>query len=232
MTTEDDSDALLPHRWNLTESEAVALQKRLAGRVRTENAPGFSLDAVKTVAGIDVSLAGEGRAAVVVVSLPDLETVESVTATAKLVFPYVPGLLSFREAPLALAALEKLTVRPDVLMVDGQGYAHPRRFGIACHLGVLTDTPALGVAKKPLVGRFEGPGDEPGSESPILHRGEVVGTALRAKVRTNPLIISVGHRLDLPTAVELVKRTLRGYRLPEPTRRAHNAAGSAVPIGS
>jgi deoxyribonuclease V len=138
----------------------------------------------------------------------------------------VPGLLSFRESPLVLAALEKLTIRPDLLMVDGQGYAHPRRFGIACHLGVLTDLPAIGVAKSVLVGQFEPPGPEPGDRAPLVHRGETVGIALRTKARTNPLIVSVGHKIDLPTAARFVLDCVRGYRLPETTRAAHRLAGA------
>ena len=213
------------HRWDLTPEEAIALQRELATRIQTTNS--FEADAIKSVAGIDVSLKGEGQAAVVVLSYPDLEPLDQAVATAKLQFPYVPGLLSFRESPLVLAALEKLRVLPDLLMVDGQGYAHPRRFGIACHLGLLVDRPAIGVAKSVLVGRFEAPGENPGEQSPLVHRGETVGVALRSKLRTNPLIVSVGHRIDLPTAVSFVQSCLRGYRLPEPTRRAHQLAGSS-----
>ena len=214
------------HRWDLTPEEAIALQSRLRKRVQTTN--GFAPDAIKSVAGIDVSLKGEGQAAVVVLSFPDLRPLDRAVATAKLTFPYVPGLLSFRESPLVLAAFEKLTVSPDVLLVDGQGYAHPRRFGIACHLGVLLDRPAVGVAKSVLVGRYENPGDQPGDGAPLVHRDEVVGAAVRTKPRTNPLIVSVGHKIDLPTAVAFVLRCVRGYRLPEPTRAAHNLAGSAA----
>lgn len=210
-------------RWDLTPEEAVAEQTRLATRVQQTN--GFDPGTLRTVAGIDVSLKGDGQAAIVVLSFPDLAVVDEAVASVPLTFPYVPGLLSFRESPLVLAAWEKLSVRPDLLMVDGQGYAHPRRFGIACHLGVLLDLPALGVAKSVLVGKFDALGDEPGSQAPLVHRGETIGTALRAKARTNPLIISVGHKIDLPTAVALVSQCLRGYRLPEPTRQAHNRAG-------
>lgn len=217
---------VVSHGWDLSVDEAIALQRGLAARVQQSNS--FDPEAVRTVAGIDVSLKGEGQAAVVVLSLPTLEVVDSAVASAKITFPYVPGLLSFRESPLALAALEKLTVRPDVLMVDGQGYAHPRRFGIACHLGVLTGIPSLGVGKSVLTGRYENLGENAGDRAPLVHRGEVIGTALRSKVRTNPLILSVGHNIDLETAVALVLRCLKGYRLPEPTRQAHNLAGKEV----
>ena len=213
------------HRWDLTPEEAIALQRELAARIQTTN--GFDPDAIKSIAGIDVSLKGEGQAAVVVLSYPDLAPLDQAVATAKLAFPYVPGLLSFRESPLVLAALEKLRALPDLLMIDGQGYAHPRRFGIACHLGLLTDRPAIGVAKSVLVGRYEPPGENAGDQSPLVHRGETVGVALRSKPRTNPLIVSIGHRIDLPTAVGFVQACLRGYRLPEPTRSAHNLAGSS-----
>ncbi len=160
-------------------------------------------------------------------SYPDLRPLDQAVATAKLTFPYVPGLLSFRESPLVLAALGRLRVQPDLLMVDGQGYAHPRRFGIACHLGLLTDKPAIGCAKSVLVGKFENLGESPGDQAPLVHRGEIVGAALRTKPRTNPLIVSIGHKIDLPTAIGFVQACLRGYRLPETTRAAHQLAGSA-----
>lgn len=218
-------EELLEHRWDLTPGEAVALQKQLRERVQTTN--GFDPEAVQSVAGIDVSLKGEGQAAVVVLSYPDLRPLDRAVATAKLSFPYVPGLLSFRESPLVLAALEKLRVLPDLLMIDGQGYAHPRRFGIACHLGLLTGIPALGCAKSILVGAYESLGEEPGAQAPLVDRGEVIGAVLRSKARTNPLIVSIGHKIDLPTAVQFVQGCLRGYRLPETTRAAHNLAGTA-----
>ena len=211
-----------PHSFDLSPAEAVALQKALAAQVITRD--DFDPAAVRTVAGIDVSLADGGRCAIVVLRYPDLTPVETVSASAPLAFPYIPGLLSFRETPLVLAALRRLSAAPDLLMVDGQGWAHPRRFGIACHVGVLTGLPSIGVAKSVLCGKHEPVGDEPGDGQPLVHRGETIGTALRSKARTNPLIISVGHRISLPTAVSFVQACLRGYRLPEPTRRAHNAA--------
>lgn len=211
------------HRWDLTPAEAVALQKQLAARVQTTN--GFDPAAIRSVAGIDASYREIGRAAVVVLSFPGLEIVDQAVAEAAVSFPYVPGLLSFRESPVALAALEKLRVEPDLLILDGQGRAHPRRFGIACHLGLLLDKPALGCAKSLLVGSYETLGAEAGAQSPLIHRGETVGIALRSKVRTNPLFVSVGHKIDLPTAVHFVQSCLRGYRVPETTRAAHNLAG-------
>lgn len=219
MTVEE-----LPHRWDVTPSEAVALQKELASRVLLTN--GFDPESIQTVAGIDASYRDVGRAAVVVLHLPDFEVVDSAVATAAVDFPYVPGLLSFRESPVVLAAMEKLTVRPDVLMLDGQGIAHPRRFGIACHVGLLTGIPAIGVAKSVLTGRFENLGEAAGDTAPLTYRGTIIGTALRSKPRTNALIISPGHQIDLETSVALVLRCLKGYRLPEPTRQAHNLAGA------
>ncbi|MES2462533.1 MAG: deoxyribonuclease V [Armatimonadota bacterium] len=220
------------HNWDLTPEEAVALQKQLSAKVSLTNE--FDPEGVRFIAGIDASYrkpnegeTGEGMsyAAVVVLSFPALEVVDRATATAPTVFPYVPGLLSFRETPPVLEALAKLTVKPDLLMLDGQGIAHPRRFGIACHVGVLTDTPSIGVAKSVLTGRYENLGDQPGDTAPLVYRGETIGTALRSKLRTNALILSPGHKIDLPTSVQMVQACLRGYRLPETTRQAHNLAG-------
>ncbi|MBC8102090.1 MAG: deoxyribonuclease V [Cytophagales bacterium] len=215
------------HDWNLTPEAAVALQRQLAAQVRTTN--GFDPEAIRFVAGIDASYrqpkqgeTGDGTsyAVVVVLRFPDLELVDQATATEPTVFPYVPGLLSFRETPPVLKALAKLAIKPDLLMLDGQGIAHPRRFGIACHVGLLTDTPALGVAKSVLTGRYENLGDAPGDTAPLLYRGETIGMALRSKARTNALILSAGHKIDLPTTVRMVLACLRGYRLPETTRQA------------
>jgi deoxyribonuclease V len=167
------------------------------------------------------------RAAVVLLSYPELETIEIARAEKPLVFPYVPGLLSFREGPAVLAAFEKLSRMPDLVMFDGQGIAHPRRLGIAAHMGVLLDLPSLGVAKSILTGHGPDPGPNPGDWSPLTHRGEVVGAALRTKLKVKPVYISLGHRLDLPLALHWVMAVCRGYRLPEPTRRAHNAAAVA-----
>jgi deoxyribonuclease V len=220
------------HKWDLTPEEAVALQKQLASQVQRTN--GSDPEAVRFIAGIDASYrkpkegeTGEGTsyAAVVVLSFPELEIVDRATATAPTVFPYVPGLLSFRETPPVLEALTKLSVKPDLLMLDGQGIAHPRRFGIACHVGVLTDTPSIGVAKSVLTGRYEDLGDQPGDTAPLVYRGETIGMALRSKMRTNALILSPGHKIDLSTTVRMVQACLRGYRLPETTRQAHNLAG-------
>lgn len=206
------------HSWDVTEAEAREIQNQLRKLVQRTN--GFEPGAIKTVAGVDVSLKDEGQAAVVVMSFPGLQLLDQAVVVRKVVFPYIPGLLSFRETPLVLEAIEKLKIKPDLLMVDGQGIAHPRRFGIACHLGVFLDMPSIGCAKSVLTGRYENLGPEPGDQAPMIDRGETVGMALRTKLRSNPMIISLGHKIDLPTSVDFVMKCLRGYRLPETTRTA------------
>jgi deoxyribonuclease V len=212
------------HDWNVSPSEAVEIQQRL--RPLITQAQPISLDKIHTIAGIDASYKDGGRAAIVVLAYPELRVVESATAFRPSVFPYVPGLLSFREGPVVEEAMGKLRVRPDLLMFDGQGYAHPRRFGLASHMGVYLDLPSIGCAKSRLVGRFTEPGPAAGDRAPLTDHGEVIGTVLRTKPRTNPLFISIGYRVTLEDAVEVVLRCLRGYRLPEPTRAAHNLAGA------
>ncbi|HEV2457064.1 MAG TPA: deoxyribonuclease V [Ktedonobacterales bacterium] len=217
------------HEWNVPLEEAVALQQRLRTLVQQEGS--IKREDVRTVAGIDASYRDVARAAVVVLAFPDMERLDEAVAARESVFPYVPGLLSFREGPVVLDALAKLTVQPDLLIFDGQGYAHPRRFGLASHLGVYLDRPSIGCAKSRLIGSYNEPGPEPGDRTPLLDRGEVIGAVLRTKARTKPLFISVGHKIDLETAVEVVLRCLRGYRLPEPTRLAHNLADAAARQG-
>ena len=184
---------------------------------------------IRTVAGVDLSFneeKNEGNAVVVVLSYPDFQILEARYVTAPLLMPYIPGLLSFRESPIALQAFAQLQTVPDLIMVDGQGQAHPRGFGIACHLGVLLDVPSIGVAKSFLYGDYDrgALGDEPGSVLPLHDRGRkrVIGSVVRTKMRTNPLFISPGHRVSVAGATRLVLDCVRGYRLPEPTRNAHN----------
>jgi deoxyribonuclease V len=206
--------------WPTDLEGARAVQEALRGRVVTEGGPPNPL---RRIAGIDVHYAPErglAWAAVAVLDARTLDLVESALAAVPVSFPYVPGFLSFRETPAVLAALPLLSAPPDLLMVDGQGLAHPRRFGIACHIGVLTGLPAIGVAKSRLFGSHDEPGPARGSAVPLRHRREVIGTVLRNRDRTNPLFVSVGHRIDLESAVELVLATTRGRRLPEPTRIA------------
>lgn len=179
------------------------------------------------IAGCDVHLRDNlARATVIVMRFPELEVVETVHGEIAIDFPYVPGLLSWRELPPLLTALRKLSVRPDLLMADGQGLAHPRRFGLACHLGLATGLPTLGCAKSILRGNHEPVGEEKGSSAPLVYRGQVVGMALRSKDRVKPLYISVGHLITLDEAVEYVLRCCLKHRLPEPNRLAHVAAQS------
>jgi deoxyribonuclease V len=210
--------------FDVTPSEAVELQRRLASRVsqRPLAAP------PRTVGGFDLSVrrgAEVARAAAVVVNLETMETEAEAVVELPLRFPYVPGLLSFRETPALLAVYERLSARPDVLMLDGQGLAHPRRFGIACHVGVALGLPALGAAKSPLVGKDARPGPDRGDTAPVTHRGEVVGAAVRTRPRANPIWVSAGHLITLEEAVALVLQLSPRYRIPEPTRRAHILAG-------
>lgn len=214
---------LIAPRWDLTPKEAIALQRELQPRVVTED----RLGPVRLVAGIDVGFEENGRvtrAAIAVLSFPELELVAKAIARRPTTFPYVPGLLSFREAPAVLQAFGKLGVKPDLILYDGQGLAHPRRFGIACHLGLLTDIPSIGVAKSRLVGTFAEVGAERGAWSLLTHREEAIGAALRTRVNTNPLFISVGHRVSLETAITYALRCCSRFRLPETTRWAHRLA--------
>lgn len=218
------------HPWSLTPSQAIEVQRELAARVERVD----RLGEVRHVAGIDISangFTGMGRAAVVVLTYPALEEVEVARHEEPLRMPYVPGLLSFREVPVILGALAEIKQAPDLLLVDGQGIAHPRRFGIAAHLGVLLDLPAIGCAKSVLRGKPDPMPDEVGACAPMRDHGEIVGMALRTRRHANPIYISVGHRLSLETAVGYVERCLRGgYRLPLPTRLAHIHA--AEPVGT
>ena len=178
---------------------------------------------VELIAGIDVGYdlpRNLAHASIVVVSLDGLQPVEQVQCFTPAEFPYIPGLLAFREIPAILAALAGLRLRPDILMVDGHGIAHPKRMGIAAHLGVLLDRPSIGVAKSRLTGRFEMPGLEKGEQSPLMAGTERIGTVLRSRSQVNPLFISPGHRIGMESAVDLTLHCLTRYRLPEPTRLA------------
>ena len=196
----------------------MAVQRQLRGEVA--HGEPVALDQIHTVAGVDASYREIGRAAIAVFSFPDLALLEEVTATREAPFPYIPGLLAFREGPVALAAYERLTIQPDLLLFDAHGYAHPRRMGLASHLGVYLDRPSIGCAKSRLTGKYEEPGPESGAWSPLLSRGEEIGRVVRTKARTKPIFVSVGYRVTLPLAVEVVLRCVRGYRLPERTRIA------------
>jgi len=212
------------HSWSVTPEEAVALQKELRGQVVSDRP--IDLDAVRLVAGVDVSVKdGMSQAAVVVATFPDFQVVETVRAQRRTPFPYVPGLLSFREGPVLEEAFERLEAEPDVFLFDGMGIAHPRRCGIASHLGLWLERPTIGCGKTLLTGRYRDLPQEKGSMAPLIHRGETIGVALRTRTGTNPMIISPGHLADIPTAADFVMRCAPKYRLPQPIRLAHNAAG-------
>jgi deoxyribonuclease V len=219
------------HSWEVDPAEARAIQARLAEQVSLDDA--VAPDEVRTVAGIDNSYVKRGDetiafAAVVVLSFPGLEPIETAVASRPVAFPYVPGLLSFREAPAVLAACADIGSEPDLLLFDGQGYAHPRRFGLACHLGLVLDRPAVGCAKSRLVGRFEKPERVFGAQTPLVDRGEVVGAAVRTRPRHAPLFVSPGHKLSVATAVALALACCRdGAFMPVPTRLAHEAVTAA-----
>jgi deoxyribonuclease V len=211
------------HGFDLSPEEARRLQEGLASRV--EAGPALDLEEVRYVAGADVSTQdGMAYATVVVLDFPGLSVVEAQGFEAPLEFPYVPGLLSFREMPSLLGALEKVETAVDVVVLDAQGLAHPRRIGLASHVGLFLDVPTVGCAKTVLVGKFEEPRMEKGNATDMVHRGEVVGRAVRTRDRVSPVYVSVGNRVDLGSSVELVLACCTKYRLPEPTRQAHNAA--------
>ncbi|GAA2816968.1 endonuclease V [Saccharopolyspora taberi] len=211
------------HPWPSTEDEAVAIQARLAPLVRLDGLP----EQVRTAAGLDVAYADDELvAAVTVLDVESLSVVDSAVVRGIPEFPYVPGLFAFREAPPLLSALSELSVTPDVLVCDGQGLAHPRRFGLACHLGLLTDLPSIGVGKTAM-GRYEPPGEERGAWTPLRLDDDVVGRALRTQRGIKPVFVSVGHRCTLDAACDLVLRLAPKYRLPETTRTADRLGRAA-----
>jgi deoxyribonuclease V len=209
------------HPWDVSPQEAIRIQQEL----RTQVA---ACDAERTefqlIAGMDVSYDKHSPwlfAAIVVLRLPGFQRAETVGVRAEARFPYVPGLLSFRESPAGLEAWERLRTRPDCLICDGHGYAHPRRFGFACHFGLLVDLPTIGFAKSVLIGRFKAPGSPRGSRSDLEDAGEVIGAALRTREGAEPVFVSVGHQVSLEKAVETILACSPGYRIPEPIRQAH-----------
>jgi len=223
------------HEWNLSYAEARRVQGELAGRVEfvpLEREP-------EIIAGLDCAFSGDGKrtfAAVVVLRVtgcrpglaggPDcfeFELVETATAEQETRFPYIPGLLSFREAPVCLEAVAKLSLLPDLFMIDGQGVAHPRRLGLASHLGLFLDKPTIGCAKSRLIGKFEEPGTEKGAWSPLRDGQEIIGAAVRTRSRVKPVFVSVGHKCALEDAIRITLACATKYRIPEPTRLAHQA---------
>jgi deoxyribonuclease V len=212
----------------LNPRQAVQLQRRLAGLVRTT--PPANAQAIRRIAGLDAAFSPDGKrclAGVILWDLQERHVIEAHTTARPVAFPYVPGLLSFREAPALLEALRQLQQRPDLLLCDGQGLAHPRRFGIACHLGVLCDLPSIGCAKSRLVGIHSPLGDQRGARAWLEDRGETVGLVLRSRSSVRPLYVSIGHQMDLATAEPLVLACCVGYRLPEPTRLADRLVAAA-----
>ncbi len=210
------------HSWNITPKVAVALQRVLAARTEIHT----PLDRCELIAGADASynrFSPTIFAAVVVVRVSDGAVIETQHAVGKANFPYVPGLLSFREAPIVLEAFANLKQRPDAVMLDGQGYAHPRRLGLACHVGLWLDLPCFGCAKSRLVGVHREPGRRAGSRVPLMHNEEVIGSVVRTKAGVKPVYVSPGNRIDLASAVRWTLASCRGYRIPEPTRQAHLA---------
>ncbi|WAC48862.1 deoxyribonuclease V [Asticcacaulis sp. SL142] len=209
------------HRFYIpkSESEARAIQEELRREIRLFD----DFDKIETIAGVDVGYDienGLAHASIVTMSIDDLKPIEAVEASVPVDFPYIPGLLAFREIPAVLDALDGLITRPDLFMVDGQGIAHPRRLGIAAHLGVLLNKPAIGVAKSRLTGRYDMPGIHKGEQSALMAGGEQIGVVLRSKDEVNPLFVSPGHRLSMKTAVDITLRCLTRFKLPEPTRLA------------
>ncbi|MBW4486224.1 MAG: deoxyribonuclease V [Trichocoleus desertorum ATA4-8-CV12] len=211
------------HDWPATAEQATVIQQQLRGEIIMTD----QLGTVQRVAGVDVGFEAEGtitRAAIAVLSFPELQLVEQAIARRPTTFPYIPGFLSFREIPAVLDALAQITTPLDLLLCDGHGIAHPRRMGIAAHLGLLVDLPAIGVGKSLLVGKHDEVPNERGAWQPLQHRGETIGAVLRTRINTKPLYISLGHRISLPSAIDYVMRCTPKYRLPETTRQAHKLA--------
>ena len=212
------------HGWDVNTLEAKYLQTSLSGEVICHDC----CETVSLVAGIDVSVnrfSKTGTAAAVVLDYPSLAVREVQVYTGNITFPYIPGFLSFREAPLVLEACRRLVLLPDLFMVDGQGVAHPRRLGLAAHLGIFLDRPTIGVAKSRLCGEHDAPGGEAGSFTDLADGDDIIGRVVRTKTNVKPVYVSVGNKISLDKAVTWTLRCCRGYRLPEPTRMAHLAAG-------
>lgn len=208
------------HPWKVTPEQAIRIQENLRHRIILNKA--FS--SVRTIGGGDVSYQKEGDflfGTMVVLSFPQMETLEVATAIGKISFPYRPGLLTFREGPILIKAFQKLSMRPDLLIFDGQGIAHPRGMGLATHLGIWFNLPSIGCAKTPLLGEFATPGPFRGSFGSIQKSGREVGAVLRTKSWVKPVFVSPGHRIDLPTSIRLILESCQGFRLPEPLRKAH-----------
>lgn len=218
-----DLNLIHPHAWDVTPQQAKGIQLELRNYIDLQD----RLDTVSYVAGVDVGFEKNNtitRAAIAVLRFPELELCDQAIARVPTSFPYIPGYLSFREVPAVLKAFEALKQAPDLLLCDGQGIAHPRRLGIAAHLGIITDLPSIGVAKSRLIGTHAEVGEEKGDWVPLMDKGECIGAVLRTRTRVKPLYISAGHRICLETSIQYVMRCLTRYRLPETTRWAHRLA--------
>lgn len=214
----------LLHTWDVDYEEAVSIQKTLKKKLILHD--GIKVGPLHVIAGADISYGRNSDlffAAVVLLSYPDMQPIEEVHAIGKVSFPYVPGLLSFREGPVLLKAFENMRWTPDLVMFDGQGIAHPRGVGLAAHLGLFLDIPTIGCAKSRLCGEYREPGHLPGDHEELLHKGQVIGYVLRTKARVRPVFVSPGHRISLERSREVTMKCCRGYRLPEPIRQAHLA---------
>lgn len=212
------------HEWGLPPKEAIQLQSDLAVQL-IDNTP-IDIDSLTHIAGVDVSVKDNvSQAAVVVLTFPDLQVVETVLASQPTSYPYIPGLLTFREGPVLQEAFEKLEIVPDVFIFDGMGQIHPRRMGIAAHLGLWLDKPTIGVGKTHFIGEYDTPAIDKGAYSSLVYKGSQLGVVLRTRRNVKPVYISVGHKADLASAIDLIMRVSPKYKLPEPIRQAHNAAG-------
>ena len=215
------------HPWEMTPAEARQIQNELRNQVISQDRFGD----IKTVAGVDLGFKKDiARASVVVLSFPELQLIDGVLVESPVPFPYIPGLLSFRETPPLLKAFDQLNTEPDLIIADGQGIAHPRRFGIASHLGLILDRPTVGCAKSRLWGRHKQPNDEAGSIEYLYDKGEIIGAAVRTRSNVSVVYVSVGHRISLDSAIRLTLACCRRYRLPETTRYAHQAAAGQISL--
>lgn len=212
-----------PHDWNVSIAAAMRIQKNLREKIVLTD----QFDSISTVAGIDVGIStalNRARAAIILLNLEDLSHITSAVVEGDIRFPYIPGFLSFREIPIILKAFKKLPLKPDLLICDGQGTAHPRRFGIACHLGILTDIPTIGVGKTRLIGLHGEVPSTKGGWVPLTDRNEVIGGVLRTREKVKPVYVSPGHNISLESAINLVMKSVTRFRLPETTRKAHRLA--------
>ena len=221
-------DPPLPlHSWNVSVEEAIQIQEALKERITLRK----TFSGVKTIGGGDVAYSEDGKhcfGAIAVLSFPDMEVLDRATAVGKIPFPYIPGLLSFREGPILIKTFQRLKLKPDVMIYDGQGIAHPRGTGLASHMGLWLDIPSIGCAKTPLLDEFISPLPLKGSFEWIRCEGKKVGAVLRTKERVKPLFISPGHRIDLPTSIQLILESCKGYRFSEPLRKAHQLSRSML----